>query len=80
MSTSKKATTSKRQRSTMNPDTAYLQFHNYPDLAKVFVRFSSQYVHQERFVKFQDFSNYPIENLFKSTGLFNLFSIILFGE
>jgi hypothetical protein len=75
MSTSKRATTSKRQRSSINPDTAYLQFLNNPDLAKVFVRFSSQDVHQERFIKFQDFIHYPLEYLFKTTGLFDLLSI-----
>ena len=71
-STSKKSSILKKSRTTLNPDTAYLQFLRNPDLAHIFVKFSSQDVHQERFVKFQDYSNYDISNLFETAGLYNL--------
>lgn len=75
MSTSRKSTNpTKRQRSNVNPDTAYLQFLKHPRLSQNFIRYSSKDCHQERFIRFQDFSNYDLSNLFESTGLLHLFS------
>jgi hypothetical protein len=65
---------SKRPRSSVNPSNAHLQFLNSPDNAKFFERISSYPILQDRFVKFQDFSDYELSNLIESTGLFSLFS------
>ena len=65
---------SKCPRSSVNPTNAHLQFLNSPNNAKIFERISSYLILQDRFVKFQDFSDYELSNLLESTGLYSLFS------
>lgn len=62
------ASSSKRPRTATNPSIAYRQFHRFSQLYEVFVRFFSFEILQERFVKWSDFSNYEVSNLFESTG------------
>ena len=68
------SSSSKRQRSSVNPTNAHLQYLISPNNAKKIERLSSYHILQDRFVKFQDFSEYELSNLLESTGLYTLFS------
>jgi hypothetical protein len=64
----------KRARSSVNPTNVHLQYLSNPNNAKIFERISSYPILQDRFVKFDDFSDFELQTLLEATGLFSLFS------